>query len=392
MRGTQPRQPGALVVGADLRALGIVRSLGRQHIPVAVARYDFDRIALTSRYVTHRSWDRLPSGEDDAVKALLELADRNKLGGWVLFATDDESSALISRRRDELDSRFRVTAPPWEILTKVYDKATLNRHAHRCGVEVPFSVVPCSREYLREADLPFPVILKPRVKRTSNPLTRARAWRADDRATLLARYDEARRYEDSLLVQELLPGGGDARFSYAALCRDGEPLASLVAQRIRQYPVEFGRHSTYVETIDDPRVEEAARALLAHVRYTGLVEVEFHRDPRTNSLKLLDVNHRVWGWHTIGAAAGVDFAYLEWQMQNGLEFPFKRGKPGIRWRRAATDAIALTHELFVERELRTLRTFKRANAAVWQADDPVPALADIGLTASKVLRRRMLGN
>src|SRR5207253_5534008 len=28
----------------------------------------------------------------------------------------------------------------------------------------------------------------------------------------------------SLMVQELLPGGGESQFSYAALCRDGVPL------------------------------------------------------------------------------------------------------------------------------------------------------------------------
>ena len=35
--------------------------------------------------------------------------------------------------------------------------------------------------------------------------------------------------------------------------------------------------------------------------WTGLVEVEFKRDPG-RPFKLLDVNPRVWGWHTLGAA------------------------------------------------------------------------------------------
>ena len=64
------------------------------------------------------------------------------------------------------------------------------------------------------------------------------------------------------MVQELVPGGGEAQFSYAALCRDGEPLAALTARRTRQYPADFGRASTYVETVEVPEVVEPSLRLL----------------------------------------------------------------------------------------------------------------------------------
>lgn len=41
--------------------------------------------------------------------------------------------------------------------------------------------------------------------------------------------------------------------------------------------------------------------------------------PRSGVLKLLDVNLRVWAWHTLGKRAGIDFAYLLWRALNGLE-------------------------------------------------------------------------
>ena len=43
------------------------------------------------------------------------------------------------------------------------------------------------------------------------------------------------------MVQELVPGDGAAQLSFAALCADGEVLASLTARRVRQYPMDFGR-------------------------------------------------------------------------------------------------------------------------------------------------------
>jgi predicted ATP-grasp superfamily ATP-dependent carboligase len=385
-------KPGAVVLGGDLRALGIVRSLGRRDIPVTVVRSDEDLVAMASRYATHRVVQEPKSEESAQLQDLMTLIERFDLGGSVLYATGDESSAFLSRHRDLLASCVQVTTPPWDVLRLVYDKRTTHHIAQCCGVGVPRTVFPRDLTELRELDMSFPVILKPSVKRHENALTRARAWRADDLRQLTDLYREARTLEDAdtLMVQELLVGDGRSRFSYAALCHEGEPLASLTACRLRQYPIEFGRHSTYVITVDDEDIESAGRRFLRAVRYSGIVELEFHRDVRDGELKLLDVNHRAWGWHSLGAAAGVDFPYLEWLTNTGREISAVRGRPGVRWRRASTDLLAILSEL--RRGKTSLRqsfsAFRPgANRAVWAKDDPLPAIADPPLTLRKRVSR-----
>jgi len=76
----------------------------------------------------------------------------------------------------------------------------------------------------------------------------------DSHRELLERYDEATALIDRSLVvvQEKIPGDGTNQFSYGALCIEGRPIASVIARRRRQYPVEFGRSSSYVETIEQP--------------------------------------------------------------------------------------------------------------------------------------------
>ena len=113
--------------------------------------------------------------------------------------------------------------------------------------------------------------------------------------------------------EELIPGGGEAQFSFALLCAHGRVLAWTVARRTRQYPVNFGAGSTLVETVDNPAIEQPARRLLAAISYSGLVELEFKVDPRTGQAKLLDINARTWLWHMVARRAGVDFPYLTWQ-------------------------------------------------------------------------------
>jgi len=205
---------------------------------------------------------------------------------------------------------------------------------------------------------------------------------------LLARYRQARELipPDLILVQELIPGGGESQFSYAALCCDGQPIASLTARRTRQYPIDFGYSSSFVETLDVPEIVEPSRRLLAAIRYTGLVEVEFKFDGPNGGYKLLDINPRLWTWAALGGRAGVDFPYLLWQMMVGRTVTKRTGRAGARWVRMSTDIPAAIHEMLRGRlnlgaYLRSLRG--PVEFALMAADDPLPGLLDLPLFAYK---------
>jgi predicted ATP-grasp superfamily ATP-dependent carboligase len=200
--------------------------------------------------------------------------------------------------------------------------------------------------------------------------------------------------QDYLMVQELVPGGGEDQLSYAAFCADGRPLASIVARRARQYPPDFGRASTFVETIDDPSVARCSAPLLRAMRFTGLIEVEFKRHPGTGRLKLLDVNPRVWGWHTLGAAAGVDFSYLLWLAACRQPVSLQEARPGVRWVRTSTDLPTVVGQILRRRMgLREYFSTLRGprERAIFALDDPLPGLAEGPLIVSMLMRRLLRG-
>ncbi|NJO36097.1 MAG: hypothetical protein HC869_26595, partial [Rhodospirillales bacterium] len=222
------------------------------------------------------------------------------------------------------------------------------------------------------------------------------AWRVENRQELLRRYDQACTMvaPDTILVQELIPGSGETQLSYAALCSRGRPVAWLIARRTRQYPPDFGRGSSFVETVDEPALHEPARQLLAAIDYNGLVELEFKHDPRTGRSKLLDINTRTWGWHTLGRRAGVDFPYLSWRLAHGEPIAETRAQPGARWVRGVTDlpsAFAAIRQgrLSVGAYLRGLRP--PLECAVLAFDDPLPAVVDRPSLLYRAWRRRSDG-
>jgi D-aspartate ligase len=391
-RECEPRLTGALIIGGAHGSLGIIRSLGRRGIPVWFVTDDHP-IARYSRY-TQRNFTWSGPDHKGAAEFLLQLSARHGQKGWLLIAGGDAELRLISKHHAALASAFRMTVPAWDVARWAYDKRLTYQRAGMLGIDHPWSYYPRDRQELAHLDCRFPVILKPAVRERQNAFTQAKAWRVDDRATLSARYDEAARLvgESAIVLQELIPGGGSTQFSYAGVWDRGSPVVSLVARRARQYPIDFGYTSTFVETIEQKEIEDAATRFLRSIGYTGLVEVEFKYDERDSRYKLLDINARVWTWCALGAISGVDFAHVLWRLKMGESIAPVRGQANARWMHASRDIVAAFQEMtkgtlspgsFIKSWCRPI-VF-----ADFAKDDPLPGIVDLPLVAARLLTRRL---
>src|SRR6266852_5145396 len=378
---------GALVIGGNLNGLSIARSLGRHGVPVWITTSPNIKLASCSRYALRTlPW---PEGDCEAqVEYLLGVAERYRLDEWVLFPTSDESAALLSKFHTALSRRFRVSTPTWDVLRWAYDKRLTYQIATREQVDYPLTINPATEADLAAAACTFPAILKPATHASVNRFTADKAWPVANRDELLVRYREAREFmpADLILVQEMIPGGGESQFSYAALCCDGKPIASLTARRTRQYPIDFGYSSSFVETLDVPEIVAPSERLLAAMRYNGIVEVEYKFDARNGRYKLLDINPRLWTWSPLGGRAGMDFPYLLWKMMQGMPVAQQTAPAGVRWVRMSTDVPAAFQEML--RGRLNLRSYLRSlhqplQFALVAADDPLPGLMDLPIFAFK---------
>ena len=352
-------------------------------------------LARVSRY-SRRSMRWPHVGEAERLAFLCELGASGGIEHWALIPSSDVAAALVARGYDELGRHFTHTIPPWDVIQWAYDKRRTHELADRVGVASPRTVSAASAVGAAGPNLMFPVILKPAIKEEDNALTSAKAWRIEDRAELERLYRDACELidPDLLLVQELVSGGGESQFSYAALCRDGVAIASVTARRTRQYPADFGRASTFVETVECSEIVEPSVSLLGEMGYTGLIEIEYKRDPRDGVLKLLDMNPRIWGWHSVCARAGVDFPWLLWLLVCGDPVPASQFQAGVRWLRVSTDTPTAVKELLrgrlaISEYVRSLRRPRESAIFAW--DDPLPGLAEFPLLAYVLARRLWAG-
>lgn len=389
---TERKPSGVVVLGGAHGALAVARSVGRNGIPMLLVSDDFTLVRL-SRYVKRCiAW----SGPKDprAVDRLLDLAATEGLQGWVLIPGGDAEVRLIAENRSVLSQVFGLLSCDWNVLQTVCDKQKLAETAARAGIAAPKSYAVRSEAAAVGSDLQYPVVLKPATREVRNAFTLAKAWRADSRAEFVERYRSAAALvgNDQVVVQELIPGGGEAQFSYVGLWQDGRPLAAMTARRTRQYPADFSYTSTFVEVVDRPEVRAAAEVLLASIAFEGLVEVEFKYDARDRTYKALDVNPRTWTWFGLAEAAGIDFTVLMMTAIAGGRLAPVSATPGHKWIYAIRDVVVgfqliARGDLSLPAYLASLR-----GPMTWAAfalDDPLPGLLEMPLTAYRVVTKRL---
>jgi len=373
---------GAVVIGGDYQGLGIVRSLGRNGVPVCVVDNEHS-IARYSKYCTESVHISDLRDQHNTIKSLLEIGKRLNLQGWVLYPTRDEHVAALSCNRSELSKVFRVPTPEWSSVKWAWDKRNTYKLAQELGIPTPRTFYPQDIGDLSELDMfSPPFAIKPAIKEHFVYATKAKAWCAHTHAELKALFLKASNLipPSEIIIQEIIPGGGTQQYSYCAFFRDGQAVGSMVARRRRQHPLLLGRASTYVESLDVPLLEELSTRFLRTINYYGLVEVEYKLDPRDSEFKLLDVNARTWGYHSLGVHASVDFSYMLYRDQLGMSVTPSTGQAGKSWVRMTTDIpTAFLAWRGGDLDMRAYwQSLKNCDVeAVFSSEDPLPGAAEI---------------
>ena len=116
------------MIGGDYQGLGIVRSLGRQGVPVCVVD-DEHSISRFSRYCRSFVKRARACAITMSVDSLLEVGKRLGLGGLGSLPNPGRIVAAISHHRSELSKVFRVPTPDWESVKWAWDKRNTYRMA-----------------------------------------------------------------------------------------------------------------------------------------------------------------------------------------------------------------------------------------------------------------------
>lgn len=331
--------PGAVILGVEYQALGLLRQLRASGVRCVLVDQDAWGAARFSRY--RCPFFRCPPYDSEQFWPwLVGLQVREGLKGWLLIPTDDEQVRQIALNIEEARGRFRYAGIGWNEYRFLYDKRLNYEWCLQHGIRPPLSYLPKTREDVPRDALKYPFIVKPAFKRNFKRYSKAKAIVVHSEHELHALLTGQLSAVDieELIYQEIVPGDGKQQCSYAGLFVEGNPVAAFTAHRLRQHPPDFGRASTYVAAEYDPEVELESRKVLSALKYTGLAEVEWKRDPRDGVLKFLEVNARCWGWHALASRVLGNLPRMLYDYMHGVEVKLARPRYGARWVKHITDA------------------------------------------------------
>ena len=374
---------GAVITGGDFQALGVLRTLARRDIPVILLDSDHC-ITRYSRFKKRFFKSPPPSETGSYVSFLVDLAKREKIHGWVIFPNSDEAVYALSKNKDILEEFYKIPTPLWETIRNVYIKKNTYQLAEKNGIPVPKTYYPENLEELIEWDLHFPVVIKPSIRDNFYSKVKIKAFRINNKNELIKTYQRVCSIIDpsEVLVQEFIPGGANQLYSFCPFFKNAKTVCAITARRARQHPMDFGQASTFAEIVDVPELASISEKFLSLIGYYGIAEVEFMKDPRNGKYKLLEINPRVWGWHTLAIGAGVDLPYLLYQDMIGEEIKVQRPSNHIRWVRLLTDIPTAFAEI-AKGNMRIsdyVASMKgKKEFAVFCLDDPLPFVLEMAM-------------
>jgi predicted ATP-grasp superfamily ATP-dependent carboligase len=383
----------AVVVGLDcITGLQTARILERRGVPVIGIARDPSHFACRTR-VCAQTYRAETSGVA-LVEALERLAPTLPQPG-VLYPCTDAAVLALSRERERVLPRYRLVLPEPDVVETLVDKVRFLELAQRIGLPIPrtFLIRDRAGAQAAAAGLAWPAVVKPPWKSPAwQQATRAKAFRVETPAELLELHERFASVVPVLIAQEWVAGGESELYSCNCYYgREGRPLATFVARKIRQWPPGTGTSSLGEEVRND-EVLRATLQLFDAVGYRGLGYVEMKRDPRTGRHLVIEPNvGRPTGRSAIAEAGGVELLYTMHCDATERALPAARvqrfvGARWIYWRHDLQAALFAWRrgELTLREWARSWRG--RKAEAVFSWSDPEPFAADVGRIAARALR------
>lgn len=317
--------PAAVVDVGWVNGLAAIRSLGRAGTRVLAVDHRPSALGFRSRYAERFL---CPDPHDDERRFVAFI---RALGELVVFPTHDEGLNVIAKHLGDLPE---VLAPfaDWDVLESVQSKRSQLEHAEAAGVDIPRTAYPATADEARAAaeDIGLPVLVKPEHPIGFKQRFRRQAFQCETLDEVERAYTDAQEFGP--MVQELIPGGDDTLYTVGSyLRRDGTPLGVFSGRKLRQTPPGIGT-CRVGEAVWVGEAVDAALRLLNEFGYYGLSQVEFKRDPRDGGFKLMEINPRLWQWHGLATACGVDLPRIAYaDLVGEVPPPSEMNGHGKRW-------------------------------------------------------------
>ncbi len=298
--------PVPVIIGADLNCYNVARAF---HEEYGVVSYAFGRYEIGSTKAS--KFIRFTVVPDiDKDEKMLEVAgdfyEKNKSDDKMFFiigCTDDYAN-LVARNAEKLRPRFVVPYSTMDIMDTFVSKERFYKACGEHGILYPKTKIlyaDTDLSVLSESTLGFsyPVIIKPANsvvywKHPFDGMNKVYVAAAEEEAAELIKKIFASGYDDSIIVQDKIPGDNSRMYVLTAYCGKDRRVKMMCLGHVlleEHTPKGKGNHTAII-TEYKPELCEGFKSFLEKIGYVGFANFDIKYDERDKTYRAFEINLR----------------------------------------------------------------------------------------------------
>jgi D-aspartate ligase len=366
----------------NVNNLGVARNLGRHGVPVILLDYERPSIARSSRYIHKRLACPNPSKSEIQYIDFLINYGKQMDEKCVILPTNDAAVLALSRYKEELEQYYLLPIPGFEVVETLVNKKLFYQFLDQVSIPHPRTYFPTDIANLESIshEIEFPYIIKPTYSHLFDAEFATKCFLIKSSQDLKNAVKRLENKDLDVFIQEIIPGNEH----YSLLTyfnRRAEPLAICGWDKLKQFPPDFGMSSSLCKSVWRGAPICLAIQILKALKYHGIAEPEFKKDPRDGQYKFLEINARTSVPIALPARCGVNIeytAYLDTIGRYNGNIVFPQG--GILWINEITELVSCIKQIrkgkLNIREVVKSHLGKKVYAtAAW--DDPLPLVTSL---------------
>lgn len=311
--------PRAIVFNCHYNGLSIIQELAAHGVK-CVAMDSERSIGTVSKHATYVACPDPATDESLFIDFLYDYC-RNEPVRPVLFPTNDQWAAAISKHKERLLEVSIPCVADWEAVSIVIEKDRFYEIGAHRGYPTPrtWLVQEVSNASLSD----YPLAAKPIWRRNSADRDDTEFNAAMDRLRLtvlsdpdeLNRFlDEEGRWAEHLLFQAYVPGFSDSMYTIGVYSDAEHRLRGVfTGKKVRGYPADIGNCIVGESHSVPEALIETTQRIVDDLGLSGISEFEYKRNPQTGEFTLIEVNPRSWSWVGITPHVGVSLPLLAYR-------------------------------------------------------------------------------
>jgi D-aspartate ligase len=375
-------KPPAVVVGLCAHGLDLTKALARKKIKVYALESN-QHLPGTKTIYAEVSLVRDINGPG-LVQALKYLAEKIETRQKpVLFLMNDNMVFQISANWGELEDFYQLSwAYCRNTVRQFLLKSSIEKQCEQAGILYPRSQILSSNSNLADIDdrLNFPMVVKP-IK----PLSGFKIQIMNS-VNELKEFIQIHSNEQPFIIQNYIAGDVPKILFCALYLANGKIIAHFEGRKLGSLPTGLGTTTIAAPLRNDILYETACR-FFDGLNLSGPVSLEMKMDEKDKLWAIEPTVGRTDYWLGCCVANGVNFPYIEYCQQTGLQEPGQTQKDITVWVDIERDPLCFLSLVFGK--MKALRYGKKLAFTYFDIEDIVPFLNLVGIIAVKVFKTTM---